>query len=82
MRIVKKNNGIYFKKNKEEYTQHIINIININYKGLENTEEYKKIMKNINKIVNNIYSDLKETIYIEQEVKIIWNEINKYKEEK
>lgn len=82
MRIVKKNNGIYFKKNKEEYKQHIINIININYKGLENTEEYKKIMKNINKIVNNIYSDLKETIYIEQEVKIIWNEINKYKEEK
>ena len=80
MRIIKKNDGIYFLKNKEEYKQHIIDIININYKGKENTLEYKNIMKNINKILKNVYPELKETTYIEQEVKILFKEIKKYNE--
>lgn len=81
MRIIKKKDGIYFLKNKEEYKQHIIDIININYKGKENTLEYKNIMKNINKIIKNVYPELKDLCYIEQEVKVIFKELKKYKEE-
>lgn len=70
-----------------EYKETIKEMIEEEYGDTEDLEgeelkEYKNIMKNLNKITKNVYKQLYDYMDTEEELNIIWNEIDKYKEEK
>ena len=66
---------------RKEYKKMIIEWIDTEYTNLWDTFEYKNIMKNINKIVKNVFPKIDDTLTLEEEMNIVWNEIDKYKEE-
>lgn len=66
----------------KEYKQMIVEWIDTEYCKLWDTEEYINIMKNIDKIISNAYKKVNDTMTLEEEMDVIWNEIDKYKEVK
>lgn len=61
------------------YKDMIIEWVETEYQGLEDTNEFKNIMKNIDKIVKNVFPKIDNNLTIEEELNIVWEEINKYK---
>lgn len=66
---------------RKNYKKMIIEWIDTEYTNLWDTFEYKNIMKNINKIVKNVFPKINDSLTLEEEMNIVWNEINKYKED-
>lgn len=64
----------------KEYKQMIIEWIDTEYCNLWDTEEYINIMRNIDKITSEAYKKVNDTMTLEEEMDVIWNEIDKYKE--
>lgn len=64
----------------EDYKEMVKEWIDTEYTYLWETEEYKNIMRNIDKIVKNVYPKITDDLTLEQEMDIVWNEIDKYKE--
>ena len=63
----------------KEYKEMIKEWIETEYTYLWDTEEYKNITRNIDKIVLNVYPKINDKLTLEEEMNIVWNEINKYK---
>ncbi len=63
----------------EDYKEMIKEWIETEYTYLWDTEEYKNITRNIDKIVLNVYPKINDKLTLEEEMNIVWNEINKYK---
>ena len=68
-----------FWKARNDYKKMIIEMIDTEYCYLWDTTEYKNIMKNINKIVKNVFPKINDSLKLEEELVIIWNEIDKYR---
>ena len=64
-----------------EYKEMIIEWVETYYQGEEDTKEYQNIMKNINNITFNVFPKITDDITLEEELDIVWNEIDKYKGE-
>lgn len=62
-----------------EYKQMVIEWINTEYQGYEDTQEYKDIMKNIDNIVYEVYPDIHDGLALEEEMDLVWCTIDKYK---
>ena len=65
---------------RKKYKKMIIEWIDTEYINLWDSSEYKNIMKNINKIVKNVFPKINDSITLEEEMNIVWSEIDKYKE--
>lgn len=64
----------------EEYKKMIIEWIDSEYCYLWDTKEYINIMRNIDKIVNKVFPKINDSMTLEKEMDVVWEEINKYKE--
>ena len=64
----------------KEYKQTIIEYIDTEYQGLEDTKEYKNIIKNIDSIVEKAYKKLKHINNLEDEIKMVWDIVKEMKE--
>ena len=62
-----------------EYKQMIIEWIDTEYQGYEDTQEYKDIMKNINNIVCEVFPNVNDGLALEEEMDLVWCTIDKYK---
>ena len=62
-----------------EYKQMVMEWIDTEYTYLWDTEEYKNIIRNIDKIVLNVYPKINDKLTLEEEMNIVWKEIDKYK---
>lgn len=65
----------------EAYKRLIIECINTRYQGLENTKEYKTIIKNIDSITKIAYKLSRYINDSEDEVKMIWDVIKEFEED-
>ena len=63
-----------------DYKQMIIEWVDTEYCYLWHTKEYINIMRNIDKIVKNVFPKIDDNMTLEQELDVVWKEINKYKE--
>jgi hypothetical protein len=61
------------------YKQMVIEWVNTDYQGYEDTQEYKDIMKNINNIVYEVFHEVNDGLALEEEMDLVWCTIEKYK---
>ena len=63
----------------EDYKEMIIEWVNTEYCYLWDTQEYINIMRNIYKISTDAYKKVNDDMSLEEEMDVVWNEIDKYK---
>lgn len=63
----------------EDYKEMIIEWVNTEYCYLWDTQEYINIMRNIDKISTDAYKKVNDDMSLEEEMDVVWNEIDKYK---
>lgn len=63
----------------EDYKEMIIEWVDTEYCYLWDTQEYINIMRNIDKISTDAYKKVNDDMSLEEEMDVVWNEIDKYK---